>query len=118
MYPVTLLLSTIAVIEGFVGVLQLVQMVATKVTLGRIQPMIQHVLQPWVGEDTPAKKAMRESFFTTMAHGVMRAIGEKAGSVKGVVSRQMMSEIPELGAMQGIGDVITEILPKKAKGFA
>lgn len=107
MDTVTLLLLTIAIIEGFVGVLQLFQMVATKVGIARLWGFINDFNVP----------EHRISLFSEIAHGVMKAASERAGAVKGAASRQaesaLTSDVSGL-ALSGLAS----FLPKKYQAFA
>ena len=105
---VTLFLGLIAVIEGFVGVLQLVQMVGSRVLLGRINAIFQSF-----STDPEARKGL----FAEIAHGVMKALSERQGALKGAASRQM-----EAGLNSDVSGLaisgLASFLPKKYQAFA
>lgn len=105
----TLLLLTIAIIEGFVGILQLIQMVGTRVAVNYLRSFVAGFGDP----------EARVGLFKEIAHGVMRAASERAGAVKGAASREMgasLLETADLGTAATIG--LAEFLPKKYRAFA
>lgn len=105
----TLLLLSIAIIEGFVGVLQLIQMIGTRVGVLKVT----RILNSFENPDN------RITMWKEAAHGVMRAFQERQGALKGAATRQIDASIAEsgdFGAAAAAG--LMEILPKKYKWVA
>ena len=103
----TLLLLVIAIIEGFVGILQLLQMIGTRIAVGRVFGFMKSFEKPEVFE----------GLVKQITHGVLRAASERAGAVKGAASRQM-----EAGLSQDVSGLaisgLASFLPKKYQAFA
>lgn len=105
----TLLLLSIAIIEGFVGILQLIQMIGTRVGILWLQGLFKNASTP----------EGQEELFKRIAHGVLRAISERSGAVKGAASRSVGAELLEGGDLSTAATLgLAEFLPKKYRAFA
>lgn len=104
----TLILAVIAIIEGFVGVLQLIQMIGSRVLLGRINGLFQSF-----ANDPEARKGL----FAEISHGVLKALGERQGALKGAASRQMEASLNSDVSGLAISG-LASFLPKKYHAFA